>query len=70
LTTNQLTGTIPSTVGQLSSLQFLCVGAEATIGDVFAFVLTFHPFCRYLNANRLTGTIPSTVGQISSLQVL
>jgi Leucine-rich repeat (LRR) protein len=69
LSTNQLQGTIPSSIGNFTALQLLydvfclarvCIGAQADIVMVF----------RNLGANKLVGTIPSSIGLMASVFLL
>lgn len=68
---NQLSGPIPASLGNITSLQYLyesvalCVGggcertAELTVDDA-----CMH---RWLRSNRLTGPIPDSLGRLSNL---
>jgi len=66
LSSNRLSGTIPSTTGQLTSLKSLSLGDNelrgaipSTIGQLTSLTSL------YLGDNELIGTIPSTIGQLS-----
>jgi len=65
---NQLSGSIPSSLGSLTGLQQLCVCRGASRN---------HPALRrlacalsYLNNNQLSGSIPSSLSSLSGLQYL
>jgi hypothetical protein len=66
LYSNQLIGQIPSTIGQLSTLNYLYV--------VVAFDIVGAHFCwfahRALSDNQFTGSIPPAIGQLTALIVL
>jgi len=67
---NQLSGTIPSTIGSLTNLKYLYDCNSL-------FILTSHPSqipnssfvstISYLYSNQLLGTIPSTIGSLINL---
>jgi len=73
LNNNLLNGTIPSTIGSLTSLQILYVRAPMcgqsnlvlSLIDDISF-----PYPSYVEFNELTGTVPSTIGSLTSLQIL
>jgi len=61
---NSLTGSIPDSLGSLTSLLQLCVA------ELGASVLA-HALCRCLYSNALlSGTIPSSLGSLASLESL
>jgi len=65
------TGTIPSTIGQLSSLQSLYLNSNQLTGTIPSTIGQLSSLqYLYLYSNQLTGTIPSTIGQLSSLYYL
>ena len=65
---NQLLGTIPSSLGNLTALQFLCVRRAdcclCTALTRYACALS------ELDNNQLSGTIPSSLGNLTALQQL
>ena len=65
---NQLSGTIPPSLGSLSGLQRLCVCRAA---DRYCTMLRC-PACAlsYLDNNQLSGIIPSSLGSLTGLQRL
>ena len=72
---NLLTGSIPSALGNLSSLSYLYVSLLPHICSL-SFVVLFLVFLnhnsnnRYLYSNNFTGSIPSALGNLSSLTYL
>ena len=71
LYSNNLIGSIPSTIGQLSSLQYRFLYGNQLIGTIPLTIGQLSSLQHlYLYSNQLTGTIPSTIGQLSSLQHL
>jgi len=60
---NNLTNTIPSTIGQLSMLTELYVGM---VGPA-VLLLTRGFSRRFLSNNQLTGSIPPSIGQLTAL---
>ena len=70
LSNNNITGTLPSTIGLLTKLQQLCVlSHELHLLPTFISPL----LCcidRELGQNSLTGSIPSSVGSMSSLRYM
>jgi hypothetical protein len=67
---NQLTGEIPSSIGNLVNLQELSV--EITIRTLLQMLIYLFSYfiSRYLNGNQLTGEIPSSVGNLVNLEWL
>ena len=67
---NQLSGTIPSTLSNLTSLNELCVassrGSKGRGGSGVRCLGCAVCFCRYLYSNQLSGTIPFTLGSLTS----
>lgn len=63
LHSNQLTGPIPSTIGQIKALNFLFVVFDDSS------VIRIHSSCfsRHLYDNQLVGPIPSSIGQLARL---
>jgi len=65
---NQLSGTIPSSLGNLTALTYLCVrraeGGHCTTLRRLACALS------WLHNNQLSGTIPSSMGSLSVLRQL
>jgi len=62
---NLLSGTIPSSLGNMTGLTYLCVRrAECRFCTVLR-----HPACAlsYLYSNQLSGTIPSNLGSLTRL---
>lgn len=72
LSSNGLSGTIPSTIGQLTSLTSLYLGDNELIGTIPSTIgqLSLNLFALSLSNNQLSGTIPQTIGQLSSLSFL
>ena len=66
LSSNRLSGTIPSTIGQLTSLKSLNLGDNELIGTIPSTIGQLTSLkSLYLGDNKLIGTIPSTIGQLS-----
>jgi hypothetical protein len=65
----QLSGSIPSTIGELTTLTFVHVFVFFVLNDVsLSFLLTRSSFAnRNLGSNQLTGPIPSTIGRLTAL---
>ena len=72
LSSNRLSGTIPSTIGQLTSLKSLYLGDNKLIGTIPSTIgqLSLNLFALSLSNNQLSGTIPQTIGKLSSLLFL
>ena len=68
---NNLTGSIPPEIGQLSSLDWLMLDANNLTGSIPAEIGNL-PLLRdlFLAYNNLTGTIPPEIGNLDSLRVL
>ena len=82
---NQLTGTIPSFIGQMSSLSYLFLFNNLLNGKDFFVFLAIIFFLGtipsvlgqltklnqlMLHTNKFTGTIPTSIGDLSSLSLL
>jgi hypothetical protein len=67
---NQLSGSIPSSLGSLTALQELCV--RRCCCCLHGMVLRRCAVCArsYLHVNQLSGTIPSSLGSLTGLQQL
>ena len=66
-----LNGTIPSALGDLSSLEWLYLHANDLTGEIPPELADLSNLTRlYLNHNQLSGTIPSRLGEMTSLQKL
>jgi Leucine-rich repeat (LRR) protein len=66
LSSNRLSGTIPSTIGQLTSLKSLSLGDNELRGTIPSTIGQLSSLTSlYLGDNELIGTIPSTIGQLS-----
>jgi hypothetical protein len=67
---NQLNGTLPSSLGSLTALQYLCVCAEGCC--LHCMVLRRCAVCARsaLYNNQLSGSIPSSLGSLTALQYL
>ncbi len=71
LTNNQLTGSIPSELGSLDSLQVLSLSANQLSGSIPSKLGNLTSLRElYLTNNQLTGSIPSELGSLTSLQQL
>jgi hypothetical protein len=73
LSGNDLTGTIPTTVWLMTSMNILYASYHTPpcMSPERRWVLTWQVgFCRGLGDNDLTGTIPTTVGLMTSLEYL
>lgn len=71
LSSNSLSGTIPSTLGQLSQLEIFYLSSNSLSGTIpssLGQLLQLQDL--YLYSNFLTGTFPSSLGHLSQLQVL
>jgi len=65
---NKLIGTIPSTIGNLSSLQLLYLDDNELTGTIPSTIGNLSQLGGLeLDNNKLTGTIPSTIGNLSQL---
>jgi len=65
---NKLSGTIPPSLGSLTSLTMLCVLCRALPPQLFL-SLSASPHSGF-ESNLLSGTIPSSMGSLSLLQFL
>ena len=75
LYSNQLSGTISSTIGLLINLQYLYDNSSSVASIIvsrsFVCIIAIDdPIGSYLDYNQLTGTIPSTIGSLTNLQEL
>ena len=71
LNTNQLTGEIPSELGNLSNLQVLVLTNNQFSGTIPSQLGNLSNLKQlWLHSNQLTGTIPSELDNLSKLQVL
>ncbi|MEN8219751.1 MAG: Calx-beta domain-containing protein, partial [Pseudomonadota bacterium] len=71
LHSNQLTGTIPSELGNLSYLEYLYLHSNQLTGTIPSELGNLSKLTRlYLSSNQLTGTIPSELGNLSKLTKL
>ena len=72
LSANQLSGTIPSSIGNLTKVQSLYVPSCIQFHQQTHISLTLSTICmfRYLSQNQLSGTIPSSIGNLAQLQTL
>ncbi|MCV6636644.1 leucine-rich repeat domain-containing protein, partial [Candidatus Albibeggiatoa sp. nov. NOAA] len=66
---NQLTGTIPSELGQLANFKYLSLSRNQLTGTI-PNELGQSIQLLYLNDNQFTGTIPSELSQLTKLQTL
>ena len=76
LDSNELSGTIPSSIGNLAKLQYLYARScfqchQQTHIQTNSFKPYLSIFCvfllRYLFVNQLSGTIPSSIGNLAQL---
>ena len=68
---NQLNGNIPSTLSNLSDLEFVFLTGNQLTGDIPAALGNLSELTYLnLNINQLTGNIPSTLGNLSKLTFL
>src|SRR3989338_3547608 len=78
LNSNQLSGTIPLSIGNLAQVQYLYVHSFFQFHQQTHIKLTLSTqtslflcdYYRYLNDNQLSGTIPSSIGNLTQLLVL
>ena len=61
LYTNSLSGSIPSELGSLASLQYLCPFTAASCTE---------PCCRQLDSNSLLGSIPAQLSSLTAVSTL
>ena len=68
LNNNQLSGTIPSTIGNLTNLGTLILSNNQLSGTIPSTIGSLSSLLSlYLNNNLLSGTIPSTMGNLANL---
>lgn len=67
LHSNNLSGSLPSTIANLSSLIILILYDNHISGDLPSSFTSFNPYLVSLNGNDLTGTLPSDIGNMSHL---
>ena len=69
LVQNQLTGTIPSSLGSLTALNYLCAPCRVfrAVPSLIRALRRGLFLCRSLYNNSLTGTIPSSLGSLNAL---
>jgi len=68
---NNLTGTIPTSIGDLDSLNFLSLEDNKLTGTIPAEIGTLNSLKElYLSNNQLTGTIPAEMENLSKLEIL
>ena len=67
----QLAGSLPSSIGSLTSLSYLALYSNSLAGTIPSSIgsLTSLQYL-YLFSNQLAGTIPSSIGSMTSLQYL
>ncbi len=71
LAQNNLVGTIPSEIGNLSGLTFLYLWENQLSGPIPSAIGSLSLLTELsLSRNQLTGSIPSTLGNLSSLKIL
>ena len=72
LQSNQLSGSIPSSLGSLTGLQILCVRRTALSLQPAVLRLRGVPARArsWLGQNQLSGTLPSSLGSLTGLQQL
>lgn len=69
LAANQLSGTLPSSLGSLTALQQLCVSCACNLHHA-ADKSALPRVCSYLQSNQLSGPIPASFGSLTALQTL
>ncbi len=70
LNANQLTGTIPSELGNLAGLEGLYLGRNRLTGSIPAELGNLALDTLDLSYNQLTGVLPSELGDVANLRVL
>jgi len=71
LIANNLSGTVPESLGNLSNLEVLYLFNNQLAGPIPASLGSLSSLeWLYLHSNQLTGSIPSSLGNLSNLQVL
>ena len=63
---NNLTGTVPTNIGDLTKLQLLYDWLESCCLELASWFLTMQPI-RDISDNQFSGTIPSTIGLLTAL---
>ncbi|MGN6298920.1 MAG: leucine-rich repeat domain-containing protein [Ginsengibacter sp.] len=71
LNNNNLTGTIPSSIENLSGLTLLALAGNSIGGEIPSSISNLNDLSTLsLATNKLSGTIPSSIGQLSNLSYL
>jgi hypothetical protein len=71
LSSNQLSGSIPTALGNISNLEYLCLGFNQLSGSIpseLGNLINLKEL--YLFSNQLSGNIPPELGNLSNLEVL
>ncbi len=71
LSANNLTGTLPDSIGSLHAMKILRLSSNQLTGTIPASIGSLSNLeVLYINDNELTGTIPPEIGALSNLEVL